>query len=83
MQEILSKIPDLIQAIALIGMCLSILATIVVRITPSESDNLKVDAVIQNFMKLLSWMPTIGLNPNTKRLREAYEELKADSAKHN
>ena len=77
MQELLVKIPDIIQVIALIGMAVSILATIIVRLTPSTADDEKVSAIVAKFMKLLMWLPTIGVNPQTKKLQEAYEELKA------
>lgn len=79
MQELLQKIPDFIQAFALLGMCLSILATIVVRITPDKADDEKVSSFVEKFQKVLHWMPTLGINPNTKKLQEAYEELKAKS----
>lgn len=77
MQELLTKVPDIIQVIALLGMVASILATIVVRLTPSTTDDEKVSAIIAKFMKVLQWLPTIGVNPQTKKLQEAYEELKA------
>jgi len=77
MQELLMKVPDIIQVIALLGMVASILATIVVRLTPSTTDDEKVNAIIAKFMKVLQWLPTIGVNPQTKKLQEAYEELKA------
>lgn len=77
MQELLMKVPDIIQVIALLGMVVSILATIVVRLTPSTTDDEKVSAIITKFMKVLQWLPTIGVNPQTKKLQEAYEELKA------
>lgn len=75
MNELLTKIPDIVQIIALVGMCISILATILVRITPSQSDDEKVNGLIQKFQKLLSWLPTLGLNPNTKKLQEALDEI--------
>lgn len=77
MQELLMKIPDIIQVVALLGMVISIAATIVVRLTPSTTDDEKVSAIIAKFMKVLQWLPTIGVNPQTKKLQEAYEELKA------
>ena len=76
MQELLVKIPDFIQVFALFGMIISILATVIVRLTPSTTDDEKVNAVISKFMKVLQWLPTIGVNPQTKKLQEAYEELK-------
>ena len=77
MQELLMKIPDFIEVFALFGMIISILATVIVRLTPSTTDDEKVNAVISKFMKVLQWLPTIGVNPQTKKLQEAYEELKA------
>jgi hypothetical protein len=77
MQELLMKVPDIIQVIALVGMVVSLLATVVVRITPSKTDDEKVSEVVAKFMKVLAWLPTIGVNPQTKKLQEAYEELKA------
>lgn len=77
MQELLMKIPDIIQVIALLGMVLSITATIVVRLTPSKTDDEQVSNFVAKFMKVLQWLPTIGVNPQTKKLQEAYEELKA------
>ena len=77
MQELLMKVPDIIQVVALLGMVISIAATIVVRLTPSTTDDEKVSAIIAKFMKVLQWLPTIGVNPQTKKLQEAYEELRA------
>ena len=76
MQELLTKVPDIIQVIALLGMVASILATIVVRLTPSTTDDEKVSAIVAKFMKVLHWLPTIGINPQTKKLQEAYEDIK-------
>lgn len=85
MQELLMKIPDIIQVIALLGMVLSITATVVVRLTPSKTDDEKVSDIVSKFMKVLQWLPTLGVNPQTKKLQEAYEELKAkqDATKPN
>lgn len=77
MQDLLTKIPDIIQVVALLGMVLSLLATVAVRLTPSTTDDEKVSAVVAKFLKVLHWLPTIGVNPQTKKLQEAYEELKA------
>lgn len=77
MTEILAKIPDLIQVIALIGMAVSILATLLVRLTPSKVDDAAVSKVTGFFVMALQWLPTIGVNPQTKKLEEAYAELKA------
>jgi hypothetical protein len=79
MQEFLQKIPDWIQAVALLGMSISLLATVLVRLTPSKTDDEQVAIWVEKLQKVLHWLPTIGVNPNTKKLQEAYEELKAKS----
>lgn len=55
---------------------LVIMATVVVRITPSKSDNEKLDKVLKALNKALSWAPTFGVNPNTKKLQEWVDENK-------
>ncbi len=76
MQDLLTKIPDVIHLIALLGMAVTILATILVRLTPSKTDDEAVGAFAEKLNKVLHWLPTIGINPKTKALEEAYEELK-------
>lgn len=73
--EILASVPDIIELIALFLMALTVLATLVVRITPSKSDDEKVAALAEKLMKAISYLPTIGINPRTKKLEEAYKEL--------
>ena len=80
MAQLLAKIPDLIQVIALLGMAVCILASLVVRLTATKVDDEAVGKATAFFMKLLRWLPTIGVNPQTKKLEEAYEELKEKEA---
>jgi hypothetical protein len=77
MQELLLKVPDLIQMIALFLMAITLLATVIVRITPSKSDDEMVHGFAGKLLKILQWLPTIGVNPQTKKLQEAYEEIKS------
>lgn len=77
MQELLLKVPDLIQMIALVLMAVTLLATVIVRITPSKSDDEMVHGFAGKLLKILQWLPTIGVNPQTKKLQEAYEEIKS------
>lgn len=76
MQEVLGKIPEIIQLLSVILMIISILATIIVRLTPSKTDDEKVSKFSSTLMGVLHWLPTIGINPQTKKLQEAYEEIK-------
>lgn len=80
MANLLAKIPDLVQVVALIGMAVSILATLIARVIPGDKDDEAVGKGVAFFLKLLHWAPTIGVNPQTKKLEEAYEELKAKAS---
>ena len=76
MEGILERVPDLVEVVALGLMALVILATVIVRITPSDADDVAVGRVTSWIVKAIAWLPTIGLNPRTKKLEEAYKELK-------
>ena len=55
---------------------LCIIATIIARITPSHSDDEKVFKVVSKVWQFLAWLPTLGVNPNTKKLEDMFKELK-------
>lgn len=76
MEDILAKIPDWIEVVALALMSLTILATVIVRVTPSTADDEAVSGIAKWIIKVVQFLPTIGINPKTKKLEEAYEELK-------
>lgn len=78
MEEFLKQVPDYIQLIALLGMAVTVLATIIVRLTPSKIDDEYASKLGSFMMKALAFLPTIGINPRTKALEDAYKELKAD-----
>ena len=63
-------IPSLFLALVLV-------ATVVVRLTPSVEDDKIVGKAQSVLMGILKYFPTIGLNPNTKRMKEALEALQA------
>ena len=54
---------------------LVILATIIVRLTPSKDDDIKVNSLRVKFLRFLGWLPTIGVNPKTKKLEEYLKSL--------
>ena len=74
MQEILAKVmeylPIVLQGIG----ALVIAATCVVKLTPSSKDDAVVADIGSKFLKFLSYLPTIGINPRTKKIEEAYLE---------
>lgn len=71
-QQIKDYLPLVLQALG----GLVILATAVVRITKSKNDDVAVNSIANKFFKAVSYLPTIGINPRTQKLEEAYKELK-------
>lgn len=56
---------------------LVILATVVVRLTPTKSDDEKLDKIVKKIHSFFALLPTIGLNPKTKQMQDWYEENKS------
>lgn len=76
MENLLGKIPDLIQVASLALTVITLLATLVVRLTPSKADDLYVSNFTKWLLKTLQVLPTLGINPQTKKLEEALYELR-------
>ena len=76
MGEMIEKVPMWIQAIALGLSGLVLVATAVVQLTPSKKDDATVGKIKKVIDKILHWLPTIGINPQTKVLKEKVEEEK-------
>ena len=55
---------------------LTIGATIIVRLTPSKKDDEDVGKITSVIWKYIGYLPTLGINPRTKKLEEAYLEAK-------
>lgn len=55
---------------------LTIGATIVVRLTPSKIDDEKIDGIAAKIWKYINYLPTLGVNPRTKKLEEAYKDMR-------
>lgn len=69
--------PELIQKIELgleILGALVVFATIVVKLTPTKSDNEFVKKVADIVFKVFKYLPTLGVNPKTKELEEALKK---------
>lgn len=70
-----------IEIISQLVFALVIVATLFVRITPSEKDNEVLHTWVVKIQKWMSYLPTLGVNPRTKKLEEALEDLKKNKAK--
>lgn len=51
-------------------------ATIIVKATPSKKDDADAKLITDKIWRYINMLPTIGINPRTKKLEEAYKESK-------
>lgn len=76
MDEMLTKIPDWLNFASVILSSVVVIATVISRLTPSKKDDEITGKVAGLLFKAIKWLPTLGVNPQTKKLEQAYEELK-------
>ena len=75
MDEIFSKLPEYFTVAAEVIGVIAIVATVVVRLTPNKEDDEKVGKIVKLIFRLVSYLPTLGINPKTKNLEKAVKEL--------
>ena len=74
MDEFFSKVNYyVIIASQLLG-ALTVVASIIAQITPTPKDDKLVSKVSGYILAVIKWLPTIGINPNTKKIEDAYNE---------
>ena len=76
MQELLNQYVPYLDVISQSLLVITLAATLIVRITPTPNDDTVVGKISGYLLKVLKWLPTIGVNPQTKKLEEALEDLK-------
>lgn len=81
MAELLAKIPDVIEIGSLALTSLTVFATVLARITPTKKDDVVVSKVSGWIWSFVKFAPTIGVNPNTKKLEKIEEAFKEVSEK--
>lgn len=74
--QILEALPVYLIAICQVVGAVAGIATIIVRITPSTKDDKIVGKCIKGILKVMSYLPTIGINPETKKMKEDLKSLK-------
>lgn len=75
MEALLAKIGPVLQVASYVLMALVIVATIVAKITPTPKDNKVVSTGATYILKFIKFLPTLGVNPSTKKLEEAYAKI--------
>jgi uncharacterized membrane protein len=66
------------EVIPQIFMALVILATAVVRLIPKKVNSEKVRKITDVIHKVISYLPTLGMNPKTKQLEDFYKSQTGD-----
>lgn len=64
----IQMIPDLLFSIML-------LATLISKLTPNKTDDEKISIINSQLQKVISFLPTLGVDKRTKALEEAYLQL--------
>lgn len=80
MEELLVKVIPFLETASYILMALVVVGTIVAKITPTPKDDKIVSKFASIVLKAIKFLPTLGVNPSTKKLEEAYERLKNDNS---
>jgi len=76
MEDFLLKLPGLVEQVCFYLGALVLVATVVVRFTPSKTDDELVSKLGRWFYRMVDILPTLGVNPKTKKLKDAYEKLR-------
>ncbi len=71
------KIYQYIEMAGVFTLGITILATIVVRITPSKKDDARMNKIRAVLDRVLIMLPTFGTNPKTKKLMQINDKLDA------
>ena len=74
--EFLAKVVEYAQPIMELIGWLAVVATVVVRMPFLKANPAKVDGVVVWVQKVLSWLPTLGINPRTQAIEAALAEFK-------
>lgn len=79
MLEYLAKLQPYAEMVSQVLMCLTIVASALVRLPRFKEHKSRVGSWGSFLMKALNYMPTLGINPRTKKLQEAYAELEKNT----
>lgn len=74
--EFISKLEFALEIIGAVV----IIATIVAHITPNPKDDGVVKKIANIVFKIISYMPTLGVNPKTKELEKILENYNKDES---
>lgn len=74
-EAVTSVIPHWAELILELLGALVVVATVVARMMPKSSFGDRVGKIAPVLWKVIAWLPTIGINPKTKKLEETVKEM--------
>lgn len=78
--SILHTISTWAEPISMATLCVTIIATIIARLTPSKADDETMSKINKAVLKAVDFLPTIGINPRVKQLEETVKMLNDEKA---
>lgn len=72
--KLIEVLPLVLQALG----GLVVAATAIVRISPKSKNIENVDGIADRIFKFINYLPTLGINPRTKKLEEAVKEMRGE-----
>lgn len=76
--ELTSKLPEIIDIACQLFTSLAIFATVVSRALAKPDVQTKVGKIADKGLELMQYLPTIGVNPKTKQMKEALKEARGE-----
>jgi hypothetical protein len=81
MDQYIEQAKAILDMLSHIVFGLVIMATAIVRLTPTKSDDKKLSEILVKVHKLFSYLPTMGINPKTKELEDLQKKVSQDVPK--
>ena len=63
-----------LNAVSQVVFGIVVLSTVVVQLTPTKADDEKLNEILKKFHWVAAFLPTVGINPATKEMRQKLEE---------
>lgn len=76
MFELFMKVEPILDGLSHLVLGVVIVATVVARLTPSPKDDEVIGNIRKAILTSLKFLPTLGMNPQTKKLEEAVKDMK-------
>ena len=74
----LSMVTHYIELLSQAALGIMVIASVVVRLVPGDKDDIALENWKDKLLKVISYLPTLGINPRTKKLEAALADLKKE-----